>query len=85
MRFLPHATPSPVIMQSSTDPAPQGKRYRRDVVTSPSLADVLRNLRNPAGGPGLHVRVLAGLVVFGLAVLSAPAIIPVLRFLVEAL
>jgi hypothetical protein len=46
---------------------------------------MLRSLRNPAGGPGLHVRVLAILVVLGLAALSAPAIIPVLRFLVDAL
>ena len=42
-------------------------------------------MRDPAGGPGLHVRALAVLVVLGLAVLSAPAIIPVLRFLVGAL
>jgi len=46
---------------------------------------VLRSLRNEQGGPTLRVRVLAALVVLGLLLLSAPVLIPVLRWLVDQL
>jgi len=44
---------------------------------------VLAALRNARGGPSLRVRVLAALLVLGLAALSAPALIPVLGWLLD--
>jgi len=46
---------------------------------------VLRSLRNEQGGPALRLRLLAALVVLGLLLLSAPVLIPVLRWLVDQL
>jgi hypothetical protein len=45
---------------------------------------VLRSLRNSHGGQALRVRVLAALLALGLLALAAPAVIPVLRWLVGA-
>lgn len=43
---------------------------------------MLSTLRRPDGGPGLHVRVLAALVVLGMLALAAPMVVgPVLQWL----
>lgn len=47
-----------------------------------TLDVMLRALRNPDGGPALRVRIVAGLVLLGLVVLTAPVVvIPLLRWL----
>ncbi|MGH8866583.1 MAG: hypothetical protein ACRDYU_01150 [Actinomycetes bacterium] len=46
---------------------------------------MFRGLRGPDGRPTLRTRVLAVVVVLGLAVLSAPALIPVLRWTINLL
>ncbi|MGN6243843.1 MAG: hypothetical protein ACTHQ3_09245 [Motilibacteraceae bacterium] len=44
---------------------------------------MLSTLRGPDGGPAPHVRLLAALVVLGMAVLTAPLVlVPLLRWLV---
>ncbi|HEU4541412.1 MAG TPA: hypothetical protein VFR23_09825 [Jiangellaceae bacterium] len=42
---------------------------------------MLRHLRDPAGRPSTRTRVIAFLAAVGLIALSAPAIIPVVRWL----
>jgi hypothetical protein len=42
---------------------------------------MLATLRNARGGPSVRVRVLAALLVLGLAALSAPVLIPVVGWL----
>lgn len=44
---------------------------------------MLSQLRRPDGTPTLRVRVAAALVIIGMAVLAAPALIPVLLWLVH--
>ena len=46
---------------------------------------MLRTLRNSHGGPAIRVRVIAALLVLGMVALAAPAIIPVLRWLLGIL
>ncbi len=46
---------------------------------------MLGTLRNPDGGPALRVRVLAVLVILGMVALSAPVVIPLVRWLFDAL
>ena len=48
-------------------------------------ARVLRTLRDPEGGPALRVRLVAALLALGLLLLSAPAVLPVLRALLSLL
>jgi hypothetical protein len=45
---------------------------------------VLRSLRAPDGGPALHVRLIAAVIVLGMTVLAAPVVVPLLRWLVDA-
>jgi hypothetical protein len=45
---------------------------------------VLRTLRHRDGGPALRVRVIAALVVLCMAALAAPVLIPVVRWLLDA-
>ncbi len=47
----------------------------------PRRRTVLRSLRDHRGGPALHVRVLAALLVLGLVALSAPVVGSLLRWL----
>lgn len=44
---------------------------------------MLRHLRDPSGRPSTRVRVIALLAAAGLIALSAPAIIPVVRWLAD--
>jgi len=46
---------------------------------------MLRSLRNSSGGPALRVRVLAALLALGLLALAAPAVVPLLRWLLATL
>ena len=46
---------------------------------------MLGTLRNADGGPALRVRVLAVLVILGMVALSAPVVIPLVRWLLDAL
>jgi hypothetical protein len=46
---------------------------------------VLRSLRNSRGGPAIRVRVVAALVALGMIALAAPAVVPVLRWLLNIL
>ena len=46
---------------------------------------MLRQLRTDRGTPRMRVRVMALMLVVGLALLSAPILIPVLRALFDAL
>jgi hypothetical protein len=46
---------------------------------------MLATLRNPEGGPALRVRVLAVLVILGMIALSAPVVIPMVRWVFGAL
>jgi hypothetical protein len=48
-----------------------------------TLADVLPALRDRRGKPNAPLRLLAVLVVFGMVVLAAPVLIPVLNWLSE--
>lgn len=46
------------------------------------MRNVLSRLRGPTGAPSLRTRLLAGLVVLGMVVLTAPlVVIPVVRWL----
>lgn len=45
---------------------------------------MLPALRDSRGRPNVLLRVLAGLVVLGMLAIAAPAVIPVLRWLVNA-
>ena len=45
---------------------------------------MLSSLRGPDGGPALHVRLLAALVILGMLLLAAPfVLVPVLRYVVD--
>jgi hypothetical protein len=46
---------------------------------------MLATLRNAEGGPSLRVRLLAVLVILGMLLLSAPVVIPVVRWLAAVL
>ncbi len=45
---------------------------------------MLSRMRRDDGTPGAHIRFAALLVVLGLAILAAPALIPVLDWLLDA-
>ncbi len=46
---------------------------------------MLGTLRNADGGPALRVRVLAVLIILGMLALSAPVVVPLVRWLLGAL
>ena len=55
----------------------------RVVLTRPTLYTMLRRMRDETGGPNVRIRLVALLAAVGLLVVSAPAVLPLVRWIAD--
>jgi hypothetical protein len=55
----------------------------RVVLTRPTLYTMLRRMRDETGGPSVRIRLVALLAAVGLLVVSAPAVLPLVRWIAD--
>jgi hypothetical protein len=55
----------------------------RVALTRPRLYTMLRRMRDETGGPNVRIRLVALLAAVGLLVVSAPAVLPLVRWIAD--